>query len=543
SPINGAATISGTDITYNPIIGFTGNDQLTYTINDGNGGTDSGVITIAVSAPANQNPVANDFTVTVVGNSTNNSINVASEISDPDGNPLMVAIGSPINGAATISGTDITYNPIIGFTGNDQLTYTINDGNGGTDSGVITIAVNAPANQNPVANDFTVNVVGNTTNNSINVASEISDPDGNPLMVAIGSPTSGTATISGTTINYNPTTGFTGNDQVTYTINDGNGGTDSGVITISVSAPANQPPVAQNFDVDANANTDAMFSLIPFISDDETDITNLIINIISFPYNGQAAYAGQLNIMYTPQMQWVGEDEIVYEIIDEGGLSDTGIISISVIGINQNRPVAVATSNVNSGVGPLEVQFTGSASFDSDPEDTISYLWNFGDGTSSIEADPLHTFTSIGPYNVTLTVTDDSFAPLTDTANIEITVSPPPAPDFLFTVLFNSGVPLNGLNPGDSVDLDFNITPQNMPAGANYTMTANWLSASGTFSHIATIRANGTSFSIDSGLTQGYYIDINPSGEIGILFRVKEVITGITKDINFTIPYCNGLCP
>ncbi|WP_405246591.1 beta strand repeat-containing protein [Cellulophaga sp. Asnod2-G02] len=239
SPLNGSAAISGTVITYSPTTGYSGNDQITYTINDGNGGTDSGIISITVNpAAVNEVPVANDFNYSVEQDSSNNSIDVSDEISDGDGDTLTVTIGSPLNGTAAISGTVITYSPTTGYSGNDQIIYTINDGNGGTDTGTISITVNpAAVNEVPVANDFNYSVVGNSTNNTIDVASEISDGDGNPLTVTIGIPANGEATISGTLINYTPTIDFVGNDQLTYSVDDGNGGIDSGNITISVTAP------------------------------------------------------------------------------------------------------------------------------------------------------------------------------------------------------------------------------------------------------------------------------------------------------------------
>ncbi|MDR0749500.1 MAG: PKD domain-containing protein [Tannerellaceae bacterium] len=46
----------------------------------------------------------------------------------------------------------------------------------------------------------------------------------------------------------------------------------------------------------------------------------------------------------------------------------------------------------------LEVQFTGTST------DAESYYWDFGDGTSSTEASPLHTFSSAGIYTITLKV-------------------------------------------------------------------------------------------------------------------------------------------
>ena len=38
----------------------------------------------------------------------------------------------------------------------------------------------------------------------------------------------------------------------------------------------------------------------------------------------------------------------------------------------------------------------------------VSYLWDFGDGTISTDAYPLHTFSGVGTYNICVTVTDDN---------------------------------------------------------------------------------------------------------------------------------------
>ena len=39
-----------------------------------------------------------------------------------------------------------------------------------------------------------------------------------------------------------------------------------------------------------------------------------------------------------------------------------------------------------------------------------AYAWDFGDGTTSTEANPTHTYSAAGPYDVRLTVTDDDGA-------------------------------------------------------------------------------------------------------------------------------------
>ena len=49
---------------------------------------------------------------------------------------------------------------------------------------------------------------------------------------------------------------------------------------------------------------------------------------------------------------------------------------------NVNRtPSATLAANPTSGTLPLTVNFDGSASVDPDAGDTLSYHWNFGDGS------------------------------------------------------------------------------------------------------------------------------------------------------------------
>lgn len=74
-------------------------------------------------------------------------------------------------------------------------------------------------------------------------------------------------------------------------------------------------------------------------------------------------------------------------------------------------PVAIAGADHPYGVTPLRVQFTGSGST-STGSSALSYRWDFGDGTTSDLADPVHVYTGQEPAggparrDVTLTVTD-----------------------------------------------------------------------------------------------------------------------------------------
>ncbi|WBB62076.1 PQQ-dependent sugar dehydrogenase [Streptomyces sp. WMMC500] len=82
-------------------------------------------------------------------------------------------------------------------------------------------------------------------------------------------------------------------------------------------------------------------------------------------------------------------------------------------------PVAEAGADKTSGQAPLAVQFSSEGTTDPDGTE-LTYSWDFGDGATSDQADPAHTYTENGTYNVTLTATDSDG--LTGSANVQITV-------------------------------------------------------------------------------------------------------------------------
>ncbi|WP_128548857.1 putative Ig domain-containing protein, partial [Larkinella soli] len=89
-------------------------------------------------------------------------------------------------------------------------------------------------------------------------------------------------------------------------------------------------------------------------------------------------------------------------------------------------PVASITYDKNNGPSPLKVKFTGSNSYDPEGK-SLTYLWDFGDNTTSTAANPEKTFTTNSAtstvYTVKLTVTDaDGLSNQTQTT---ITVSNP----------------------------------------------------------------------------------------------------------------------
>ena len=109
------------------------------------GAQSTAVLTILANDPPvdlNNDPVAVADALTV---SPNNSVrgNVLFNDSDPDGDPLTAVMGTlPAHGAVILnSDGTFTYTPGPSFAGSDSFGYTLDDGEGGTDSAVVTVTL------------------------------------------------------------------------------------------------------------------------------------------------------------------------------------------------------------------------------------------------------------------------------------------------------------------------------------------------------------------------------------------------------------------
>ncbi len=97
-----------------------------------------------------------------------------------------------------------------------------------------------------------------------------------------------------------------------------------------------------------------------------------------------------------------------------------------------NRTPVAQAGGPYSGRPHKPVFFDGSASSDGDGDPLVTYAWDFGDGTTGEGPTPMHIYTSVGSYTVTLVVSDgiDNSAPATTTANVtnQVPVAQPGGP-------------------------------------------------------------------------------------------------------------------
>ncbi|MCX6047968.1 MAG: cadherin-like domain-containing protein [Chloroflexi bacterium] len=165
------------------------------------------------------------------------TLNVLANDSVANGGALIItSVSKPQFGTATTNGQTVTYTPNTNFVGNDNFSYFVSDGKGGTATGSVSITVNGPGgtSQAPTAaNDTATTASGNAV--TIDVLANDGNPNGDLLTITIdGPPSHGTAAVNNGKLLYTPNAGFTGTDSLTYIISDGKGGTATATVTITV---------------------------------------------------------------------------------------------------------------------------------------------------------------------------------------------------------------------------------------------------------------------------------------------------------------------
>jgi PKD repeat protein len=211
------------------------------------------------------------------------------------------------------------------------------------------------------------------------------------------------------------------------------------------------------------------------------------------------------------------------------------------------QPVSVSfTYSPSNPSVQVSISFTASASGGVWP---YSFSWSFGDGTFANGANVVHTYSSTGPFAVTVAVTDNIGAK-NQTTHV-VTVQPPPPP----VVTVNSPAP-NPATTGTPVNLSFAVssstsvtgiavkwgdgTPVDILPGNATTDTHVYASTGAKQSQTFIIMVSGTNMGgSGSGNTTETVNDRPPTATISSL-TPNPATTGKSIAVNFTITDPDG---
>ncbi|QDG52672.1 tandem-95 repeat protein [Persicimonas caeni] len=240
TPSQGSTSVANGQITYTPNADENGTDTFEYTISDGNL-TATATVTVTIT-PVDDPPTATDDTASTTEDVAV-TVDVLQNDSDIDTSALTIAsVTTPTQGAASIddggtpndpSDDTVTYTPDPDTNGSDTFDYTVSDGTS-TDTGTVSVTITA-VNDSPQAVDDTATAAVSATI-TIDLTSNDTDVDGDTLSVSSldTTNTDGTVTDNGDgTVEYTAP-GTAGTDTFTYVVSDGNGGSSTGTVTVTV---------------------------------------------------------------------------------------------------------------------------------------------------------------------------------------------------------------------------------------------------------------------------------------------------------------------
>ena len=158
---------------------------------------------------------------------------------DLDGNPLAItSVQGAVNGTVALVSGNVVFTPTANYNGPASFTYTVSDGNGGTSTATVNVTVNA-VNDPPVA----ANDSASTDEDSAltlapgTLLANDTDLDGNPLAItSVQGAVNGTVALVSGNVVFTPTANYNGPASFTYTVSDGNGGTSTATVNVTVNA-------------------------------------------------------------------------------------------------------------------------------------------------------------------------------------------------------------------------------------------------------------------------------------------------------------------
>jgi VCBS repeat-containing protein len=369
-------------------------------------------------------------------------------VSAIEGNAAAVgAVYALASGALVTLNADgsFTYDPngqfeALGATDSDtdSFTYTASDLQGNTDTATVTLTITG-ANDAPIANDDTASTNEDTALvlAAASLSANDTDVDGDALTVtSVGGAVGGTVSLAAGNITFTPTANYNGPASFAYTLSDGNGGTDTATVTLTVN-PVNDAPIA----VDDAFSGDEDTPLAGNVLANDTDVEGNALNatLVAGPANGALVLNADGSFTYTPNANFNGTDSFTYRVNDGTLDGNLATVTLTVNPVNDapianddlastpiNAPVTIAVLANDADVEPGAL--TVNAATVAPAEGSVAIN---GDGTLTFT--PALNYTGVA--TITYTVTDAGG--LTDTATVTVNVganTPPTGADATRTI-------------------------------------------------------------------------------------------------------------
>ena len=375
---HGTVSLDAGIVRYTPAANYFGPDSFTYTLSDGNGGTATATVTATVT-PVNDPPTAVNDEFTFAEDSGPRMFNVlANDSCAPDTGETIWVIGygyyTHIGDIYMDFFTGFTiYTPAENFNGDAQFDYWIRDDQNNVSMATVTIHM-TPVNDPPTAvnDEFTVTEDGGITVLDVLANDSCAPESGETLTaIAVTQPSNGTVTLVSGIVSYTPAENFHGTDTFTCTISDGNGGTNTATVSVTVT-PVNDPPsTAEDFFTVAEDCGPTVLDVLANDSCAPDTGETLTVTAVTGPSNGTVTLVSGV-VSYTPAENFHGTDTFTYTISDGNGGTNTATVSVTVTPVNDTPSAEDDFFTVAEDCGPTVLDVLANDSYWPDTGETLT---------------------------------------------------------------------------------------------------------------------------------------------------------------------------
>ena len=156
------------------------------------------------------------------------------------------------------------------------------------------------------------------------------------MLFRSGAAANGTAALVGGEVRYTPNADYFGPDSFTYTISDGNGGTASALVTVTVT-PVNDDPVADDDSYSTDEDTGLVVNAAAGVLANDTDLDSETVTagLVVGPSHGTLTLNSDGSFTYTPEADFNGLDSFTYEASDGALASNIATVTLTVTPVDE----------------------------------------------------------------------------------------------------------------------------------------------------------------------------------------------------------------
>ncbi len=343
------AHVQGNVLHLAPVANANGDTNLTITVTDSHGASDSKTVTLHI-LPVNDAPVLDDIALPEINEDSNTTL-INLSATDVDANDSLTFSAHSLNEAiakVNVINNKLQIIPMPNAFGDVNITISVTDSQGASDSKTFTLHIN-PVNDAPhlvlpqdefnLLEDFNATAIElNATDADINDTLTFNVSGGDGLI---------NAHVQGNVLHLAPVANANGDTNLTITVTDSHGASDSKTVTLHI-LPVNDAPIARDDNFSVQLPQSEQVSPLLDVLKNDSDIDNDKLSIINVdnPY-AQIAPMHEA-IIFNPPRNFEG-DSISYTF--HYTISDGNTTTIATVHVTVHRQITTLMQAINKAKG------------------------------------------------------------------------------------------------------------------------------------------------------------------------------------------------